>query len=523
MEERDTRSGIDPYFVSVLILAIAFASFWITSTNYVYGTFNDAYFDMGQLPSSLFMHLYYPGLTQGLQYLVFGSHVSILAILLIPGFALWSSAMYAVALQDIFLALAGVMAYIICGDIVKNRPFGLIMAILFFLNAGLIGAVNFNVHLEGFLPFLYLLSFYLYMKGRLRWFLVSIVFLLSIMETMPFIAATLIAGLLFYEYVHYAKSSSFDKTAHKHRLAMLGAAFILIIAFELFYVWAVSTLLYDYSIGMHGSLPPDARVIDFVSPQVGALINPSGIATNQGLFYVALLGAVMLFLSFGITSLLDPILTAIFLGQWLIEVFILRNWAFALPNFQYYLYAIGSAFVAAIIGISILQERKRKKNIIIDFLFRNVNYVRAAALPIGIAVSIMPFLLLYGNMYSTMFGFLYHSSGTLSNYAGIDDALASIPYNATVMAQSSIYPHLEHNMQLELSPEVYQVVFTSKGYAAVNFTFYWFKPQYIAIDRNNPTYDLEMNSSSFNVYSYMGDNYSVYYNSTNGFEIFELK
>ncbi len=523
MERRNAHPGIDLYLVSAIILAVVFASFWITSTNYVYGTFNDGYSDMGQLPSSLFMHLYYPYLTQGLQYLAFGTHISFFALLLIPGFALWSSPMYVVALQDIFVALAGIMAYVICRDILKSRPFGLIMAILFFLNAGIMGAVNFNVHLEGFLPFFYLLSFYFYMKGRMRWFIVSIALLLSIMETMPFIAGTLIAGLLFYEYLHYVKSPSFDKKVHRRRMMALGIAIILVIAFELFYIWAVRTLLYDYSAGMYGSLPPDARVIDFVTPQIGALLNPSNIGKDQALFYYALAGAAMLFLSFGITSLVDPVLTAILLGLWLTEVFFLDNWGFALPTFQYYLYVTGSALVASVLGISILQERRKRRNRIAGFLSRNLNYVRAAALPIGIIASAIPFLYLYASMHGTMFGFIYHGSGTLSSYTGIDNALASIPYNATVMAQSVIYPHFEHNMQLELSPVVHQIVFTSKGYAAVNYTFYWFKPQYIAIYRNSSTYDEEMNSSSFNVYSYMGDNYSVYYNSTDGFEIFKMK
>ncbi len=513
---KETRRR-DIYLIAVLAMAAAFTIFWTLYAAYAYNTFQDQYFDMGELPYSLYMHLCCTSMTAGLQYFVFGNHLSPFAILLLPLSAAWPSPLSTVAVQDLFMAMAAVMAYLICRDMLQFRQLGLVMTLLFLVSPAIIGPASFDVHLEGFMPFFYLLAFYLYMRGSGKWFLASYALLASIMESAPYVGATLIAGLAFYEYVHYRRSREFDKATHRKRLALLAAAAAITLVFVAFYTLVTAALVHDYATGLYASLPPYARVIDFMGAQATAILNPasSAIAQNpSGFILFPILGLLILFLGFGITALADPLLTSILIGAWLFEVFYLRNFAFATPIYQYYLYAISGSLVGSVLGAKILMARKDA----LGALFRSRSFVPAAALSFGLVVSaFVLFLFTFLHMPVALSTFVSAAAPNAPNYASIEAALASIPSNASLMVQPDVFPHtIYHNIETELPPDLTQIDLPSN-----TLSFYWFRPQYIAVYRNDSTDDT-MFTASFNVYAYMGDNYTTYYNSS-AFAIYRLK
>jgi hypothetical protein len=82
------------------------------------------------------------------------------------------------------------------------------------------------------------------------------------------------------------------------------------------------------------------------------------------------------------------------------------------------------------------------------------------------------------------------------------------------MAQGSISPHLYSMLYVENPPDE-----KPPWFEALNYTTYWFTPNYIILDKNLGDFG-PMVSNSFNVYAYMGDNYSIYY-SSNGLIIYK--
>ena len=109
---------------------------------------------------------------------------------------------------------------------------------------------------------------------------------------------------------------------------------------------------------------------------------------------------------------------------------------------------------------------------------------------------------------------LYHFPNPFSNakVANIDIVANSL--NTSIMAQGSITPHLYNMLYVENPPDEKPIWFEK-----LNYTTFWFKPEYIIIDRSLSDY-LPMNSSEFNVYAYMHNNYTLYI-SENGLEIYK--
>ncbi|MCL5419737.1 MAG: DUF2079 domain-containing protein [Candidatus Marsarchaeota archaeon] len=476
---------------------------------------------MGQIPYAAYMHLHYPSVIPGLQYLAFGNHVSIFAFLLTGVFALWPSPMSFIALQDISLAIAAILIYLIGKEVLRSRSIGFLMSLAFLFNAGVIGIVIFNIHLEGFILLFYILSFYLYMKNNIAGFVLSYMAMLTLMESLPFLGATLLAGLLYYEFVHRRRSPSFDDRVHRKRMAAIAICIIITISFELFYSYAIGALLSQYASGQYSGMPPDIKIINFIGFQLQALGSNGIDQISSTLLIFGMVGTFLVIFSFGITSLVDPVMFIILESVWLFEVFVLHNFGFASFYYQYYSYAIGGSLAAAVLGIMIFMEEERRSWLVTG-IFRSMNFIRGALIPVAMAISAFAVIWLLSSAPSLVISYATHNAGPASDYAQIDSELATIPSNATVMTQTNVYPHMVRILNLELSPNVKQTVFTSRGVAMINLTFYWFKPQYVVLLKNTQGYSA-MVSNSFNVYDYMGSNYSIYYNSSDGLEIYRLK
>ncbi len=263
---------------------------------------------MGQIPYAAYMHLHYPSVIPGLQYLAFGNHVSIFAFLLTGVFALWPSPMSFIALQDISLAIAAILIYLIGKEVLRNRSIGFLMSLAFLFNAGVIGIVIFNIHLEGFILLFYILSFYLYMKNNIAGFVLSYMAMLTLMESLPFLGATLLAGLLYYEFVHRRRSPSFDDRVHRKRMAAIAICIIITISFELFYSYAIGALLSQYASGQYSGMPPDIKIINFIGFQLQALGSNGIDQISSTLLIFGMVGTFLVIFSFGITSLVDPVM-----------------------------------------------------------------------------------------------------------------------------------------------------------------------------------------------------------------------
>jgi len=73
---------------------------------------------------------------------------------------------------------------------------------------------------------------------------------------------------------------------------------------------------------------------------------------------------------------------------------------------------------------------------------------------------------------------------------------------------------------LELPPDYRVGGFTPAGLRAENITLFYTRPEYVAFDPELPDF-IYLNSTGFNIYDYMGVNYTPY-SSADGLKIYKL-
>ena len=302
-------------------------------------------------------------------------------------------------------------------------------------------------------------------------------------------------------------------------MQMLLACLIITLIFYLFYNYTASTLLYAYSQGHYSNMPPIYRLVNFVQYQVTAINNIFG----PNLFNIAiciggLFGLCMLLLGFGRSSLIKPLLSLVLIAPWWAEVFVLHNPIFFTLLNEYYAYGLGGAAVAALLGLKIAAGRKQNTSALgseLSKLTGNI-YMYAGILTAIGALLLLPYIYFSATIYNTTI-----------NYANLTNTLGSIPYNATVMTQTNIYPHMYHVLNLELLPNVVENGFIGNGIGPENITLHWInEPEYIVLDFNLQDSSLFLSRGNGGNYTISNtlplDNYTLV-SSYQGLHIYKLK
>jgi uncharacterized membrane protein len=424
---------------------------------------------------------------------------------------LFTSPLTLVFLQDVSLALAAIVIYFIGKNIVNNKYFGFALSFAFLINPGVVGIASSDTHVEAFIPLFYLLCFYFYMKGNRKYFTASYILMLSTIEFSVVVGASLMIGMAVYGFF-YSRSKE-DTPARTYRLSMIKIALLITFIFAVFYLYVISTLLSMYQAGYYSNLPPYDKVINFVGIYWSLISQPSMVQYNASLFLLSFVFSfAALFLGFSITSLRNIFITLILMLPWVLVFVLLHNLAFAAFDTHYYAYSIGGAAVAAILGFMIISRQKGKIS------RKIVSIIPSFTITLSVILS----LLLLGVGLPNPTVLIPSSWQSIQNYSSIQIALQSIPPNSSVMAQPSIAPHLEDILNLEFPPDYMINGFQQQGFGPLNISlFYYAKPEYIVFDPQLPDYDSYMNSAAFNIYSYMGDNYTLY-KSVSGVEIYKL-
>jgi hypothetical protein len=273
-----------------------------------------------------------------------------------------------------------------------------------------------------------------------------------------------------------------------------------------------------YAHGMYPNLPPQLRILDYTQLQISNLpvFLSNNISFNSQI--LILIGLLFLLLGFGISSFADPILMIILISPWLFEVLILHNFNFASFYLDYYSFAIAGSAIAAVLGIKIIFEGK-------SFLFNKLILLRR------MEKEKLVFHLIIILVLSTVFFYILSippsfpliSGSIYRNYTQIQATLSKIPPNANVMLQSNIYPHLYYIDHLEFPPNTIYNESIPGGIYNATLSFYWFKPNYVVIYPSKnvwfASYNNDFNTSKFNIYTYMGSNFTLY-NSADGVEIY---
>ena len=493
--------NIDKYLILISIIAFAYFSMWVYYGIHKYQTYNEGYYDIGVYSYSLYWHIHYAQGVGPLVYIsTFANHVSVFLLLVTSIFYFYQNPIILYIIQDFFLAFTTIMICAVTLSITDNKKLGFAMAIAFLVNPAIRGLTISNSHYEAFIPFFYILAFYCYVKNKRALFVVSLLLLLSIMETTFAIVLPLLLALLIYELVHNRGISS--KKLLKSRLTLIAIGFILTILFTTFYLVTITKVISDYQGMPYSTVPPMIRTLNYIS--IGSTSGIANVPLPEVAIYLFILGIIFLFFGFGISSLADPLIALVLFSPWLYEIFIAHDVFFVSQSGQYYAYFIGASYVAAMLGYLIISDKGKMFGVI---HINRKNILLSASFIITFAIIISSYMLLL-----TTLPLLIVPSGL--NYTQINYAVSLIPRNATIMAQLNIAPHLYFVKNLELPPSDNPLIIW-KG----NLTIFWFKPEYIIIDNNLMGYT-EL-TGQFNIYNYTKGNYTIYYNKS-GITIFKV-
>ena len=383
------------------------------------------------------------------------------------------------------------------------------MAVAFLLSPGVRGITIYDFHVEAFIPIFYILCFYFYMRSRTKLFVVSYIFLMSTVETVIPIGITLLLGLFVYELFELKSDKTNAQNRKKHIFYIAICAFITVLFFA-FYSFSINYLQAAYTNGSYQNMPPSFRVSNFYGSQIKSMFSPPSASYSEPLIVfiiMALVGISILVFGFGTYTLKVPLITLILISPFLFEVLILHNPVFPLPYEEYYAYVIGGAVVAACLGImKALQKGSLGPVKIFNILL--------------IAILIAGYTIAFAPINSTINPLNWFRQQN-SNISAVNEGISLLSRNSTVMAQEFIAAHMYQFKNLELTPNIRMRAFTPNGFTVVNVSFYWFRPDYIVLDNRLADYDT-VNNSGFSIYSYMANNYTLYY-SKDGLEIYKEK
>lgn len=500
----------DLYLGAAIFMSIIFILYWSSFIVYRFNTFQIGYFDAGLNLYSFYEHVLHPADLPGLQYLVFSNHISVFGLAIAGILFIFRSQFTIFILQYIALAAAALAAYYVGKDIVGNKAIGLSLCFCFLISAGTRGITVYDFHLEAFIPLFYILAFYFYMKDRKPLFLASFAVAILILDsTALLVGLPFVLGMLFFELAHKSIASGSDKRLRRSRFRMLGAAIAMIVMVEAFNALVSIHLANAYALGLYPNTPPSVQYINFEISNVQALLNSSAIPySTVSLIEATVFGIAILLLGFSITVFTDPILAVILLSPWLAETFLLHNTVFSTLNNEYYAYVLGGAVVAAALSLKMLKEKDYYAKRLTPKLLSGKDLSYLANLNAGLALVVSVFL--FTITFSGALGTFAEVNHTALNYSAIDSVLAQVPQNSTVMAPTLVTPHLAYVRYLELPPGTLTAAFTKNGFSAINLTLYWTKPQYVVVDKPFSDYNTTLikGNDGFNVYAYMGDNYT---------------
>jgi uncharacterized membrane protein len=417
----------------------------------------------------MFYHINYPQAVGGLQYLVFANHISPIELLIMPIYALFSSALTLLIVQEVALSLTGLIVYFVAKDLLKNEPIALALCFAYLVNPGMHGMILFDYHSEFLIIPLFLLVFYSYMKNKKSMLFIFLLLLLCVMEFTPILTLTLGMGLFLYEY-RYDKAidNALKKDRYKLIAVLVSASIISVAIYYGLYLVINSAYLNN----AYPNLPPSLRLFPFYKAQVStaSTLTSSGgqsglIIDPSHLFYsltYPIYALAIVFLGFGITAFFISDIIFVLALPWLVEAFILGNSQFVDIWYHYFSFVVGGMLIAAILSLGILQKRENASK-----------FIKSAPVII-ICFSLL--LLFYSQVFSLSKNipsakqeyyfepYWYQSQINQLNYV-----VARLPSNASTLTNFFIASHLTQRKYLD-------VIESS------NTT--WFVPQYILIDFN---------------------------------------
>ena len=198
-------------FIISLIFAVIFSVFSIVQ----YYSVGTSAYDLGINAQDLwaFIHtgsFYTPLLNEN----IFVQHFTLFKFIQIPLYYLFPSPITLMIFENVFIALAGYVVYLISTEILKHKinsrkilfMVSLIFLISYEMSPYVQSLVSFPFHNMAFLPFFFLLAFYSFLTSKRYLQIISIIFILSLHANFVYIVAILLVYEFFYLHTYNGKN-----------------------------------------------------------------------------------------------------------------------------------------------------------------------------------------------------------------------------------------------------------------------------------------------------------------------------
>ena len=484
------------YFIASVIATVISIFYWSVFSLNAYNTYHE-YSDLGLFAFDMYYHINFASAVHGLQYFVFANHIAIDQLLILPIFAVFTSALSLLIIQTLVVSATGLVIFLVSRDIIKNEKISLLLCLAFLINPGTFGILIFDYHAEMMIPLLFILTFYFYFKKRIYPFVGSLLLLLGTMEIAPFIALAFAVTMAIYAIVREN-----DATTRRLWLKYSLIAIVVSVAVLIIYGYIINSLSNAYVAGQYPDLPSSLQVLNTVSGQfasvgAGLKLHPMPSGYMPMLAYVAF-ALLIVFVSFGLGGLFDPIFAVLFVSPWIFELFVIGNSAFIFPWYQYFGFSLGGSAVIAILSLKNIDRKASENNFRFSFLEygHKVGKYIIISIPIFMVALLLlwPYFVYSINVYNFQQAFLFYTNQSArSQIQQLNSMIALLPENASVMAPFFTMPHLFNRKYLELipsGPEGYNILrlgSNSSTYMGDKYGFaqlMWFYPQYILSDFN---------------------------------------
>ncbi|MCL5412075.1 MAG: DUF2079 domain-containing protein [Candidatus Marsarchaeota archaeon] len=495
------------YLLLVLAISTISLAYWLVFSWNLMSTFHEDV-DLGLMAWNMYYYAHYTGQVFGLQLVVFGSHIAMDQLLVLPFYYLFQSPFTLLVVQDVVLTVTAIVIYLVSKDLVKDNRIALAFFIAFIVNPGVWGIIIYNYHTEMLIPLFYILTFYFLMKTDTKLLLISLLLLLGVIEEAPLLAVTLAIGMLSYDYIFTT-----DRRLKRKRMELSALVLVVSVAVFWIYMSITSALPYSYSPGgEYAAVPPALRINAFVQGEVSQIMSP--LVTLYGILWTpsnqafVVFGLLLATAGFGIFFFFDPVTSFFLISPWLAVIFLTGNNTFLDINFQYYSYVIGGTFVGALLGILAVKSKRgpvsrrifgrlgapHSDGRVLSLAFYSTLIIAVALFFVSIHFR-MPVNV--GTDLSRVF--LFQSEW--QPYVGqIDSMLKLVPNNSTLLTILCVMPLASNRQYLE------QTVWPADNV---------YKPQYILVDfdSNNITsvgYMLQEQRAYVDDYIKNSSDYSLY-------------
>lgn len=345
-----------------------------------------------------------------------GVHFAPILFLLLPFYAIYPSPVTLLFLQTVFVALGAVPIYLISDEVLKSRGKALAFASLY-LSYPVVQALNiYDFHIEAFLPFFFLSSFYCYLKGKWITYWIFIILSIITIDFAPImIAAMSLVNILSNKEEILNLINGKNRKLEKHTLMAISTILVSAVSFP---------LILQASIIFSGKTSDVVTVVSgFLSPQrMGSISEEYMYLLQFWLFMICNL----LFL-----PLFEPLFLLMSVPWFLVTILSSGMKTFHLLGYQY-----GGAFVAAPLFIASIYGAKR-------LLRENQrNWCLVFTITLSISVLMMP---LNPLMENRLVGIAYEGLPRRTSHTAIlDNVLRLIPENASVYTINNLFPQLSN-------------------------------------------------------------------------------